>query len=807
METLIQDIRYTFRQLRQSPAFAGTAILVLSLGICASVAIFAFVDAALLKPLPYPESSRLVDVTETAAMFPRSNLSYLDYVDWKKLNHSFNSLDVYNQSGYLLRTASGAEPVPAMRVSAGFFRTLGIKPLLGRDFFEKEDLPSAPNTAILTYSTWQKRYGGSKEVIGQTASLSDVAYTIVGVLPQDFQFAPAGDAELWTPYRGDDQCGKRRSCHNLYGVARLKEGVSVDSARAEMKGIARQLELQYPVENRGQGAFVEPLSEVVVANVRPILLLLFGGAGLLLVIAGANVCSLLLVRSESRKREIAVRGALGASRPRLVRQFVTEGFVLVFASTVLGLAAAGGAMRILLRLISKDMLSGMPYLNGLGINLHVLGFAITVALLAATLLSVAPITRMSFSKVREGLTEGGRSYAGTLWRKFGANLVVVELAIAVVLLFGAGLLGKSFYRLLHVDIGFQPDHLATVTLNLSDAKYSKDEQIVPVVRQILQRTGSLPGVQSVGVTTMLPVGANGNTNWIRVVGHPYNGEHNEVNERSVSPQFFSTLHAKLLRGRYFTEADDASKPPVIIINQKLASMYLPGEDPIGKKIGDNQLTAKSIAEIVGVVEDVKDGSLDTATWPAMYYPFNQGTDTYFSLVVRTSQSEQSVLPALVRAIREVDPGIGTMNPTTMKARINESPSAYLHRSSAWLVGGFAFLALLLGVVGLYGVISYSVTQRTREIGVRMALGAQRDSVVQLVLKEAGGLAAAGIVVGLLCAVGASSMMGALLFGVQSWDAATLAAVSVVLAASSLLASYVPARRAASVDPMEALRYE
>ena len=807
METLIQDIRYTFRQLRQSPAFAGTAILVLSLGICASVAIFAFVDAALLKPLPYPESSRLVDVTETAAMFPRSNLSYLDYVDWKKLNHSFNSLEVYNQSGYLLRTASGAEPVPAMRVSAGFFRTLGIKPLLGRDFFEKEDLPSAPNTAILTYSTWQKRYGGSKEVIGQTASLSDVAYTIVGVLPQDFQFAPAGDAELWTPYRGDDQCGKRRSCHNLYGVARLKKGVSVYSARAEMKGIARQLELQYPVENRGQGAFVEPLSEVVVANVRPILLLLFGGAGLLLVIAGANVCSLLLVRSESRKREIAVRGALGASRPRLVRQFVTEGFVLVFASTVLGLAAAGGAMRILLRLISKDMLSGMPYLNGLGINLHVLGFAITVALLAATLLSVAPITRMSFSKVREGLTEGGRSYAGTLWRKFGANLVVVELAIAVVLLFGAGLLGKSFYRLLHVDIGFQPDHLATVTLNLSDAKYSKDEQIVPVVRQILQRTGSLPGVQSVGVTTMLPVGANGNTNWIRVVGHPYNGEHNEVNERSVSPQFFSTLHAKLLRGRYFTEADDASKPPVIIINQKLASMYLPGEDPIGKKIGDNQLTAKSIAEIVGVVEDVKDGSLDTATWPAMYYPFNQGTDTYFSLVVRTSQSEQSVLPALVRAIREVDPGIGTMNPTTMKARINESPSAYLHRSSAWLVGGFAFLALLLGVVGLYGVISYSVTQRTREIGVRMALGAQRDSVLQLVLKEAGGLAAAGIVVGLLCAVGASSRMGALLFGVQSWDAATLAAVSVVLAASSLLASYVPARRAASVDPMEALRYE
>ena len=808
METLINDIRYALRQLRNSPAFAGTAVLVLSLGICASVAIFAFVDAALLKPLPYRDSSRLLEVTESAAMFPQANLSYLDYLDWRKLNHTLSSLEVYNNgASYLLRTGSGSEPVGAMRITAGFLGTLGAVPVLGRDFYAGEDSKSAAKTVILTYATWQKRYGGRKDVIGETVQLSDVPYTIVGVLPQTFQFAPAGAAEFWTPYHADDECAKHRSCHNLIGLGRLKDGVSVQSARADMHAIARQLELQYPVDNRGQGAFVQPLSQLIVQDVRPILLVLLGGAGLLLLIACVNVSSLLLVRSESRKREIAVRGALGASRPRIIRQFVTEGFVLMITGALIGLVAASGAIRMLLHLISKDMLSGMPYLMGLGINLRVFLFAIAISFAAAILFSLAPIVRLPLTRVREGLTEGGRSHAGTLWRRFGANLVVVELAVAVILLVGAGLLGKSFYRLLHVEVGFQPDHLATLTLNLSDATYSKDEQIVNTVRRIMESARALPGVESVGVTNILPVSFNGNTSWIRIIGHPYNGEHNEVNERSVSSEFFSTLHAKLLRGRYFTENDDASRPPVVMINQKLARKYFSGEDPIGKKIGDNELSPKSIAEVVGVVDDVKDGSLDTDTWPALYHPFNQAIDTYFSLVVRTSQSEASVLPALVNVVREVDPGIGTLNPITMTARINDSPAAYLHRSSAWLVGGFACLALLLGAVGLYGVIAYSVSQRTREIGVRMALGAQPDSVLQLILKEAVRLALAGIFVGLLCAVGLASMMGALLFGVQSWDAETLAAVSVVLAASSLMASYLPARRAASVDPMEALRYE
>jgi len=807
MNGLLQDLRYAIRQLRKNPGFAGTAILVLTLGISAVVSIFAFVDAALIKPLPYPNPNRLVLVTENAPMFPVSNLSYPDYLDWKKLNQVFGSMDVYNGAGYLLRTPAGTEPVPGVRVSDGFLRTLGVSPVLGSDFYAGEDLPAAPKTVILSFSTWQKRFGGRKDAVGETISLSGTPYTIIGVLPEGFQFALGENSEFWTTLHASDSCSLRRSCHDLMGIGRLKDGVSVEMALANMKAIAGQLEQQYPKDNRGQGATVLPLAEFIVKGIRPILLALLGGAGLLLVIACVNVSSLLLVRSESRRREIAVRGALGASRTRLIRQFITEGLVLMAAGSLLGLAAASVAMQVLMHLISKDMMTGMPYLAGLGLNSHVLVFAATVSILAAGLFSLAPILRLPLTKVREGLTEGGRGYAGTLWRRFGANLVVVELAIAVVLLVSAGLLGKSLYRLLRVEIGFQPDHQATMQVALSEVSYPKDEQVVAVQKQIISRVSSLPGVQSAGISSVLPVSFNGNTDWIRIVGRPYNGEHNEVNQRDVSSAFFSTIRAKLLRGRYFTEADDASRPLVVIINQSLANKYFPGEDPIGRRIGDTELTPKSIKEIVGVVEDVKDGSLDSEIWPAVYYPFNQDGDTFFSLVARTSQAEESLLPTLVATIHEIDPGIGALNEATMTARINQSPTAYLHRSAAWLVGGFATTALLLGVVGLYGVIAYSVSQRTREIGVRIALGAQRRSVYELILKEAVWLVAAGVAAGLVCSVAAATLIRGLLYGVQSWDAATLAAVSVVLVISALSASYIPARRAARVDPMVALRYE
>jgi macrolide transport system ATP-binding/permease protein len=806
MTGLAQDLRYGLRQLRSTPVFAIVSILVLALGMSASIAIFSFVDAALLKPLPYGNPDRLVFVTESSVPLPRAWLSYYNYLDWKKLSQVFSSLDVYHHTGYLLNTSNNVELVRAIRVSDGFFRTLEVAPVLGRDFRTGEDSAVAPQTVMLSYATWQKRFGGSRNVLGQSVTLSGVPHTIIGVLPASFQFAPQGNAEFWTTLHESDYCGLHRGCHNLEGIGRLKDGVSLEAARANMKTIASQLEIQYPTDNRGQTSFVEPLAQVLVSEIRPVLLALFGGAGLLLLIACVNVSSLLLVRSESRKREIALRGALGASRLRVFRQFMVDSLVLVAAGTALGLFTAQIAMRILVSLISKDMLAGMPYLSGLGLHRHVIAFAATIAVASLVLFTLVPTLRLSVSQIREDLAEGGRGYAGTMWRRFGRNLVAVELAIAVILLVGAGLLGKSFYRLLHVDLGFNPDHLASVTV--FSGPNLKDEQQIALAHQLIDRVRSSPGVSSVGITNLLPVGSAGNnTQWIRVVGHPFNGEHNEVNQRSVTPEYFSTMQARLLRGRYFTENDDATKPRFILINEALAQKYFPGEDPIGKQIGDLQLTPKSLRQIIGVVNDMKDGPLDSETWPAFYRPFDQDPDDYFSVVARTSQNGQSVLPGMVAAIHQVDRGVATLDESTMFDRIGNSPSAYFHRSSAWLVGGFAGMALLLGVIGLYGVIAYSVSRRTREIGVRMALGAQRRSVYELIMKEAARLTAIGTVAGLIASLGIAVLIRSLLFGVQSWDIATLISVSAVLSFFALLASYIPARRAARVDPMVALRHE
>ncbi len=517
-ENFLHDARFAVRQLRKNKVFTGAGIFVLGLGMSASVAIFAFVDAALLKPLPYKDPSRLIGVFEKVDVCALCNLSYPDYLDWKKRNSVFSSLDIYGNGGFSLRTKSGVEPAHGARVSDGFFRTLGVAPVLGRDFRTGEDLPSAARTLLLSYATWQKRYAGDRNVLGSTITLNDKPYTVIGVLPETFHFAPIEPAEYWTAFHAESECDLRRSCHSIYGVGRLKDGVTAGTALANLTAIAQQLQKEYP-ENLGQGAAVAPLSEVIVGFIRPILLVLLAGAALLLLIAGVNVASLLLVRTESRRREMAVRSALGAGRARLNSQFATEGLVLALAGSALGTLGAFWLLKLLAGLLSQDMLARMPYLQGLHLNLHVLAFAAGIAVLAAVLFSATPALHFA-AQTGGALGDGSRGSSGNAWRRLGSKLVVLELATAIVLLVGAGLLGKSLYLMLHDDVGFQSDHLATLSVAAPDAGYGKAPQQLELMRRVSESVGAIPGVKSVGLSSDLPVQGWGDTTWFKIVGHP-----------------------------------------------------------------------------------------------------------------------------------------------------------------------------------------------------------------------------------------------------------------------------------------------
>ena len=799
------DLKYGVRTLKRTPGFAAVAILVLALGIGSSVAIFAFVDAALIKPLPYKDPTRLVSVYESGSSCKLCNVSYQNYLDWRRSDLPFSSLQAWSWTSYLINTPQGTEPGRGVRVSDGFFRTLGVTPILGRDFYAGEDALGAPHTVLLRYGAWQRRFGGSPSAVGQTITLSNVSYTIIGVLPEDFHFAPIGEADFWAALNDPNACDKQRGCPGMNGLARLKDGVSLQTAIAALKTEASLLERQYPDSNHGYSATATTLRDAVMGDIRPVLLVLLSGVFLLLLIACVNVSGLLLVRSESRKRETAVRAALGATPARLFRQFVIEALVLVITGSALGLGVAFLAMKLLIKLVPARRIDGMPFLLTVGLNSQVLAFAGIVSLLAVMVFAVTPAMRLGRGNLRGDLTEGGRGAAGNTWRRLGTKLIVLELATAVVLLVGAGLLGKSFYLLLHVNLGMQSDHLATLMVD-PPKSYAEGDKPMVLERLIINRIGSLPGVQSVGVSSNRPVQTWGGVVPLVVPGRPTNGKRDDVPERLVSAGYLATVGARLLRGRYFREEeDDGSKPLVFVVNQAFARRFFPGEDPIGKHVAYEG--TKTPIEIIGEVEDIKEGQLDSPNQAVIYVPFNQWQFLLFNLVVRTRQNEESILPTLTAAIHQIDPNIATSDATTMTNLINDSTSVYLHESSAWLVGGFAGLALVLSVVGLYGVIAYSVSQRTREIGVRMALGAQRSSVYQLVLKEAAWLVGLGIVAGLVCSVATATLMRKMLFGTQAWDAPTFVCVAVVLGVSALLASYIPAHRAASVNPVDALRAE
>lgn len=815
----LQDLRFAFRQLAANPGFACTGILVLSLGLAAAVTIFGFVDAALLRPLPYDTPSRLVHVFRTSpATMPdqtRGSVSYLDFRDWRERSRGFRSIAAYDvRAGFNLTTSAGPERVRGLRVTSGFFRTLGVAPILGREFRDDEEGPSAPPAVVLSYDAWQSRFGGDPRVLGRTVSLGfpwvagSEPYVVIGVLPQQFIFPMAAKAEFWATIRGPQACWQVRSCQSLEAVARLADGVSREAAASNLTTVLEELRAEHPDHHRDQVvAKLMPLQDVMLGDIRPILLMLLGAAGLLWLIASINGVSLILARSQARRREVAVRSALGASTARLVLQFATEALVLSALSGALGLLVASWTVRALPRLLPADMIGRMPYFETIGLSAHVLVFAGVLSLIVGVVLGLIPIARMSTSQALSGLKEESRGSSGTMWRRVGAPLIVAELAIATILLVSAGLLGKSLYRLLNVDTGFNVHQLAVLSVSPVSVQSSEEiDRPSRLARDVAERVAAVPGVVSVAYADLPPLAsALAPSSTIVVAGRP---EDEQVKDgggpvRRVSQAYFKTLQATLLRGREFTSDDLAGTRPVVIINDTAAQRYFRGANPIGRSIAFGA-PASPQREIVGVVADIKDGPPETPPWPAAYVPFDQSA---FTLIVRTARAEHTVIPSVAAAVHAVRSGLLITGQTTMAERIDALPSTSVNRSSAWLVGGFASVALVLGIVGLYGVVAFTVGQRTREIGVRMALGAQRRSVYGLVMGEAGRLVALGTAIGLASSVGLATVMRHLLFAVESWDPAILTTASTALCLSALAASYLPARRAASVDPVQVLRAE
>ena len=816
-----QDLRFAMRQLLRQPGFAVTAVAVFTLGIAGSVAIFGFVDAGLIRPLPYRDPSRLVTVfpagPDSAPRQQRGGVSYLNLVDWRDWStrsRSFESVAAYDvRAGFTMVTPSGPQRVAGLRVTTGFFRTLGVTPVIGREFASHEEGQTAPAAVMLSYSAWQSRFGGSPDVLGRTVTLQSPwlaaaePHAIVGVLPQDFHFTLAEHAEFWATIRGRQACWNVRTCQSLEAIARLAPGSTVSSAAAEATSMLADLRRRDSADHReAEIAKIVPLSDVMLGNVRPVLLMLLGGAGLLLVIACVNVVSLLLARSDARAREIGVRQALGASSSRVLGQFATEAVALTAIGTLCGLVLAHWAISLLTGLLSDDMISRMPYLQTAALNARVLSFAAVVSIAAAALFAIAPAARVSAAQSGSTLHNNARGFAGTHWRRFGAPLVVVELAVAMVLLAGAGLLGKSLYRLLTVDTGFNAQGLAAVSVTpvslkdtAGDAKAGRPGDLA---RRLAARIAALPGVESAGYADQLPIGAGlapTSTFWL-----PGRAPADQLKEawpvRRVSARYLQTLETRLLRGRYFTEDEVSSVAPVMLINESAARRYFPDDDPIGRSIALGG-AASPQREVVGVIGDVKDGPPETPAHPSAYVPFDNAT---FALVIRM-QGDVDLSPMLVAAIRDTAPDALVGRVATMRERAERLPSTSLNRSTAWLVGGFALIAFVLSNIGLYGVVAYSVGQRTREIGVRMALGAPRQSVYRLILGEASRIVVIGAALGAIAAVAAAASLRRLLFDVQAWDPPTLVGTAAALIASALAASYIPARRAASVNPIEVLR--
>ena len=808
MDTLLQDIRYALRMLAKKPGFTLAAVLAIAIGIGANTAIFSVVNAVLLRSLPYKEPDRLTVVLshKRDTLRGSGSAAFLDVVDWQKQSQSFEGMAVFRSMGYTLTGAGEPDRITGARVSADFFSLLGVGAVEGRTFRPEEDQRGAERVVVLGHGLWQRRFGGDSSVIGKSLTLNAEPHTVIGVLPADFRFSiDIADAEMWTPIAHDGEVLDERGAHYLKVIGRLKPGVSLNEAQLEMNEIAGRLEQQYPAENTGRVVNLAPMYEHLVGSIRRWLVILLGAVGLVLLIACSNVANLMLARSAARAKEIAIRTALGASRRRVVLQLLTESLILALLGGGAGLLLALWGIELLIKLGPRDI----PRLNDISVDGTVLWFTAVASILTGLIFGLMPALKASKPDLNGSLKEGSRGTSESFSRYSMRNmLVVVQMALTLIPLAGAGLLVKSFMRLQQVKPGFAAENVLTMRVSLP-ALFDEGDKAAVFFKQLTERVENIPGVESAGAITILPLGGSNNRTSFNIKSRPYPENQEPLAEfRAITPNYFSAMGIPIKRGRTFTEHDVKGKPGAVIINETMARRYWPDEDPLGKiisigvSVSENEPTEW---EIVAIVGDTKHFSLDSEAVPEMYIPHTQQPWTSMALAVR-SPIDPAQLSSLVRAqVLSIDRNQPISDVRPMGEIVARSISQ--QRFYMLLLSLFAAMALVLSAVGVYGVMSYSVTERTREIGIRMALGAQTRDVLKYVVGQGMALTLAGVVIGLVGAFLLTRLMANMLYQVETFDPQTFAAISLLLSLVAFVACYIPARRATKVDPMVALHYE